>query len=111
LLGSSVTPNEHGRSSGFEMTIDTQYGDVANDDGISVFDVTVPGQPRYAMIQLTDHEVYYEDDDEDENDDDDMNKILNASDYMHRYRKDFPGPDSAALIQGLDNLPQSMLLR
>jgi hypothetical protein len=92
LLGSSVTPNEHGRSSSVELTIDTQCGDIANDDGIPVFDVTVPGQPRYATIQLNEYEPNYEDEDGDENDDndermvDDFNRILNASNYMHRYR-------------------------
>ena len=39
-----------------EISIDAKYDTVHNDDGISVFDVTEPGNPRYAMIQVTEHD-------------------------------------------------------
>jgi hypothetical protein len=73
-----------------------QYDAVDNDDGISVFDVTVPGHPRYVMIQLAEHENEYGY----------SNKILNARDYMLRYRKDAPFSDFTAQIQALDDLLQ-----
>jgi hypothetical protein len=66
LHGSNISPNVHRRPTSFELSIDAQYDNIDNDDGISVFDVTVPDRPRYAMIQLT--ESAYEV--EDENGDD-----------------------------------------
>jgi hypothetical protein len=78
------------------LNINTQYDAVDNDDGISVFDVTIPGHPRYAMIRLAEHENEYGD----------SNKILNASDYMLRYTKDATFFEFTAQIQALDDLPQ-----
>lgn len=114
-LGCCVKLNGHATSSIHEMDIDNKYDEVDNNDGISVFDVTVPSFPKYAMIQLTDYEEQYR---EDENEDDAVaavdsmtsalkaGTILNASDYMLRYRNDDADHAAASQIQELDALPQ-----
>lgn len=119
-LGCDVTPNEHQISHVHELDIDAKYDEVDNNDGISVFDVTVPGEPRYALMQLSDYEEYVEDEDEGVNGGIDQlgqldstpdafkaNTILNASDYMLRYReRGALGASTMAQIQTLDALPQ-----
>lgn len=39
-----------------ELSIDAKFDTVHNDDGISVFDVSEPGNPESAMIRLTGHD-------------------------------------------------------
>jgi hypothetical protein len=90
-----------------EISIDAKYDTVHNDDGISVFDVTEPGSPRYAMIQLTEHDGIEMGEDgeyveiDTTSDAFRANTILNASDYLLRHSR---GTSDAS--QTLDNLPQ-----
>jgi len=90
-----------------EISIDAKYDTVHNDDGISVFDVTEPGNPRYAMMQLRKHDgIEMGEDGEyvEINTTSDAYRaktILNASDYLLRYSR---GTSDAS--QALDNLPQ-----
>jgi hypothetical protein len=90
-----------------EISIDAKYDTVHNDDGISVFDVTEPGSPRYAMIQLTEHDGIEMGEDgeyveiDTTSDAFRANTILNASDYLLRYSR---GTSDAS--QTLDDLPQ-----
>lgn len=91
-----------------ELSIDEKFDTVHNDDGISVFDVTEPGNPKYAMIQLPGHDgiemgvdgEYVEVDTTP-----DALKpftLLNASENLRRYRQG----TSSTPPQALDSLPQ-----
>ena len=113
-LGCGITPGEHGQSRVHELDIDAKYDGVQNDDGVSVFDVTVPGEPKYAMIQLTNYEDY--EDEEDVNGDlveidttsdaFEPNTILNASDYLLRYWQETHVDADMTRARMLNNLPQ-----
>lgn len=95
-----------------ELDIDAKYDTVHNDDGISVFDVTLPGHPRYAMMQLDGHDgtemdangEYIEIDTT--SDAFKPNTVLNASDYLLRYQQESSGTSDLTPARMLNDLPQ-----
>ena len=111
-LGCGITPNEHSPSKVIELDIDSTLDNIDNNDGISIFDVTVPGDPKYAMMQLSEFEDYEVDDggeiiDFDTSSDGlQPDTILNASDYLLWYRHDAADDLAMTRTQELDALPQ-----
>lgn len=110
-LGCGITADEHEPSRVIELDIDAKYDTVHNNDGISIFDVTEPGSPRYAMMQLTEHDGIDVDEDgeyveiDTTSDAFRANTILNASDYMLRYKEELSGDSATVQVQMLDDLP------
>jgi hypothetical protein len=95
-LGCGITPTDCNPSKVIELDIDTTLDNIHNNDGISNFDVTVPGNPKYAMMRLTEFEDCESDDDgeavgiDTTSDVLKPNTILNASDYLLWYRRETP---------------------
>lgn len=87
-------------------SLDAEYDGCTNDDGISVSDVTDPGRPRYAMMQLTGFQLNMDDSSEESEpifaED---HTIMNASDYMQCYPGDYAGTEKAPVERDLDILP------
>jgi hypothetical protein len=110
-LGCGITADEHEPSRVIELDVDAKYDTVHNNDGISIFDVTEPSNPRYAMMQLTEHDGIDMDEDgeyveiETTSDAFRANTILNASDYMLRYKEELSGVSAMVQVQMLDDLP------
>lgn len=98
-----------------DFSIDAKYDGVDNNDGISVFDVTVPDKPKYAMIHLTKYEDFGDEWDEDgkniteldtTSDAFEPNMVLNASYYLLRYWRESSNDSDKTRARMLDNLPQ-----
>lgn len=98
-----------------ELTVDAKFDTVHNHDGISIFDVTEPSNPKYAMMQLDkDHDFEDELDEDGESiteldttsDAFKPNTVLNASDYLFRYRRESSNDSDKTRARMLDNLPQ-----
>lgn len=91
-----------------ELSIDEKYNTVHNGDGILVFNVAEPGNPKYTIVQLTEHDGIDMGADGDYVKVDTMsdtfrrNTTLIASEYPLRYRQG----TSAASPQALGNLAQ-----
>ncbi|KAL1586718.1 hypothetical protein WHR41_04554 [Cladosporium halotolerans] len=81
LLGSDVRPPSHALSPAHPLPIDTPPDQIQNGDGISIFDITEIGRPRYAMMRCVAkrpcdrHDGLCH-----------SRSIMNASDYIRRYR-------------------------
>lgn len=73
-----------------------------NNDGISIFDVTEPSSPRYAMLFPPDADASLDEDEEDLED-----TILTASGYMRRYQHGEAAInlDDHPQVHALDSLP------
>jgi hypothetical protein len=110
-LGCGITADEHEASRVIELDIDAKFDTVHNNDGISIFDVTEPSDPRYAMMQLTEHDGIDMDEEgeyveiDTTSDAFRANTILNASDYMLRYKEELSSVSAMVHVQMLDNLP------
>jgi hypothetical protein len=110
-LGCGIIADEHEPSRVIELDIDAKFDTVHNNDGISIFDVTEPSNPRYAMMQLTEHDGIDMDEDGEYVEIDTTseafraNTILNASDYMLRYKEELSRVSAMVQVQMLDNLP------
>jgi hypothetical protein len=107
-LGCGTNPDGPGAGMIHELSIDAKFDTVHNDDGISVFDVTEPGNPKYAMMRLTGHDGIEMGADGEYVEIDTTPHafkpftILNASEYLLRYGQSTSGSSP----QALDSLPQ-----
>jgi hypothetical protein len=110
-LGCGITADEHEPSRVIELDIDAKYDTVHKNDGISIFDVTEPSSPRYAMMQLAEHDGIDMDEDGEyveidiTSDTFRANTVLKASDYMLRYRQEASCVSAMVQVQMLDDLP------
>lgn len=83
LLGCDVRPPSHAPSPAHPLSIDTPFGQIQNDDGICIFDMTEIGRPRYAMPRCVENPPC------DRHDGICRSRnIMNASDYIRRCRVD-----------------------
>lgn len=114
-LGCGINPDAAGASTIHELSIDAKFDTVHNDDGISIFDVTEPSNPKYAMMQLVkDHDFEDELDEDGESiteldttsDAFKPNTVLNASDYLLRYWRESSNNSDKTRARMLENLPQ-----
>jgi len=111
-LGCGINPPGQRPSRINELDIDIEYNAFQNDDRISVFDVTVPGKSRYAMMQLSKYKDYGPDSDDEIAEIDtasgvfDANTVLNSSKYLLRYTRDSSGDLAINQAKMLDDLPQ-----
>ena len=107
-LGCGADPDGPGAAVIHELSTDAEFDTVHEIDDIFVFDLTESDNPKYAIIQLTEHDgirmgtggEYVEVDTK--SDAFRRNTTLKASKYLLCYRQD----TSAASPQALDSLPQ-----